>query len=76
MTDIAALGGPDDHAVRPPHDREGRRGRRCRAAASIRPRELGRTKVRFMFAKRDETLHEAGERLLRLAAGERRAAAY
>ena len=30
------------------------------------PRELGRTKVRFMFAKRDETLHEAGERLLSL----------
>jgi aminotransferase len=28
------------------------------------PRELGRTKVRFMFAKRDETLREAGERLL------------
>jgi aminotransferase len=30
------------------------------------PRELGRTKVRFMFAKKDETLREAGERLLRL----------
>jgi aminotransferase len=30
------------------------------------PRELGRARVRFMFAKRDETLHEAGERLLRL----------
>jgi hypothetical protein len=30
------------------------------------PRELGRTKVRFMFSKRDETLHQAGERLLRL----------
>jgi len=27
------------------------------------PRERGRTKVRFMFAKRDETLHAAGERL-------------
>ena len=27
------------------------------------PKELGRTKVRFMFAKRDETLHEAGKRL-------------
>jgi aminotransferase len=30
------------------------------------PRDLGRTKVRFMFAKRDETLHEAGHRLLQL----------
>jgi aspartate/methionine/tyrosine aminotransferase len=29
------------------------------------PRELGRSKVRFMFAKRDETLRQAGERLLR-----------
>ena len=26
------------------------------------PRELGKTKVRFMFAKREETLHEAGRR--------------
>jgi aminotransferase len=30
------------------------------------PKELGRTMVRFMFAKRDETLHAAGERLLRI----------
>jgi aminotransferase len=30
------------------------------------PRENGRTKVRFMFAKREETLHRAGERLLGL----------
>ena len=30
------------------------------------PREQGRTKVRFMFAKRDETLHQAGERLVKL----------
>ncbi len=30
------------------------------------PRSLGRTKVRFMFAKRDETLHQAGERLRRI----------
>ncbi|HXY35042.1 MAG TPA: aminotransferase class I/II-fold pyridoxal phosphate-dependent enzyme [Planctomycetaceae bacterium] len=29
-------------------------------------RESGRSKVRFMFAKRDETLHQAGERLLKL----------
>jgi aspartate/methionine/tyrosine aminotransferase len=30
------------------------------------PRELGRKLVRFMFAKREETLREAGERLKRL----------
>ena len=30
------------------------------------PKDLGRAKVRFMFAKRDETLHEAGRRLLQL----------
>ena len=30
------------------------------------PRENGRTKVRFMFAKREETLRQAGERLLGL----------
>lgn len=30
------------------------------------PRELGHNQVRFMFAKRDETLHEAGRRLLQL----------
>lgn len=37
------------------------------------PKELGRTKVRFMFAKQDETLRQAGERLrgLRTALGER-----
>ncbi len=28
------------------------------------PREQGRTQVRFMFAKRDATLHQAGERLM------------
>lgn len=30
------------------------------------PRERGKTQVRFMFAKKDETLHAAGERLLRI----------
>lgn len=30
------------------------------------PPEDGRTKVRFMFAKKTETLHQAGERLLKL----------
>ncbi len=27
------------------------------------PKELGKTKVRFMFAKKDDTLRQAGERL-------------
>jgi len=27
------------------------------------PKEQGKSMVRFMFAKRDETLHEAGKRL-------------
>ena len=31
------------------------------------PKALGKTMVRFMFAKRDETLHAAGERLKRLS---------
>jgi len=30
------------------------------------PQELGRTKLRFMFAKKDDTLHAAGERLLKM----------
>ena len=30
------------------------------------PAELGRTQVRFMFAKKEETLHAAGERLLKI----------
>jgi aminotransferase len=30
------------------------------------PRERGKTQVRFMFAKKEETLHQAGERLVRL----------
>jgi aminotransferase len=30
------------------------------------PPELGRTQVRFMFAKKEETLHAAGERLLKI----------
>ena len=29
------------------------------------PKELGRRQVRFMYAKRDDTLHDAGQRLAR-----------
>jgi aminotransferase len=65
MTDAAGLGAEDDHEF----------VRRMIAEVGVAavpgssfhsPRELGRTKVRFMFSKRDETLHQAGERLLRL----------
>jgi aminotransferase len=65
MTDITPLGGSDDTEFV-------RRMIREVGVAAVpgssfySPRELGRTKVRFMFAKRDETLHQAGERLRRL----------
>jgi aminotransferase len=65
MTDIADLGWDDDTAFV-------RRLIECVGVAAVpgssfhAPRERGRTQVRFMFAKRDETLHQAGERLLKL----------
>ena len=65
MTDISALGGTDDHEFVRQMIREV--GVSAVPGSSFySPRELGRTKVRFMFAKRDETLHEAGKRLQRL----------
>jgi aminotransferase len=68
MTDIAALGGADDHEfVR--HMIRDVGVSAVPGSSFYSPRELGKTKVRFMFAKRDETLHEAGRRL----AGLRRA---
>jgi aminotransferase len=36
------------------------------AGSFYNPRDQGHGKIRFMFAKREETLHVAGERLLRL----------
>jgi aminotransferase len=65
MTDISPFGADDDHAF------VGRLVREVGVAAVPgssfhAPPELGRQQVRFMFAKRDETLHEAGVRLLRL----------
>jgi aminotransferase len=65
MTDITSLGGTDDtefvrHMIREV-------GVSAVPGSSFyNPRELGRTRVRFMFAKKDETLRAAGERLLRL----------
>lgn len=64
MTDITPLGGTDDHEFVRRMIREV--GVSAVPGSSFYdPRELGRTKVRFMFAKRDETLHEAGRRLLK-----------
>jgi aminotransferase len=67
MTDIAPLGGGDDTEFV-------KRMIRDVGVAAVpgssfyQPRDLGRTKVRFMFAKKDETLREAGRRLARLGA--------
>jgi aminotransferase len=65
MTDIAELGGKDDNAfVRRMIELVGVSA--IPGSSFYSPRELGRTKLRFMFAKRDETLLQAGERLLEL----------
>lgn len=65
MTDVAALGGADDTEFVRWLIRE--IGVSAVPGSSFySPRDLGRTKVRFMFAKRDQTLHEAGARLLRI----------
>ena len=67
MTDIGALGWQRRYGVRPPMIRE--IGVSAVPGSSFySPQELGKTMVRFMFAKRDETLHQAGERLLKLRA--------
>jgi aminotransferase len=65
MTDITPLGDTDDTEFVKRMIREV--GVSAVPGSSFySPRERGRTKVRFMFAKKDETLHAAGERLLRL----------
>lgn len=62
MVDIAPLGGSDDTEFVRRLIREV--GVSAIPGSSFyAPRERGKTKVRFMFAKRDETLHKAGERL-------------
>jgi aspartate/methionine/tyrosine aminotransferase len=63
MCDVAGLGGTDDTEFVRRLIREV--GVSAVPGSSFySPKELGRTKVRFMWAKRDETLHEAGRRLL------------
>jgi aminotransferase len=65
MADISPLGGTDDVAfVRRMIETVGVAG--VPGSSFYSPKELGRTIVRFMFAKREPTLREAGERLLRL----------
>jgi aminotransferase len=65
MTDVAGLGATDDVAfVRWLTQEIGVSA--VPGSSFYSPRQLGQTKVRFMFAKRDETLHEAGRRLLRV----------
>ena len=65
MTDVAGLADLDDVAfVRRMIETVGVAG--VPGSSFTSPKELGRTKVRFMFAKRDETLREAGERLLKV----------
>jgi aminotransferase len=65
MTDITALGGTDDTEFIRRMIREV--GVSAIPGSSFySPRERGLTKVRFMFAKRDETLQQAGERLRKL----------
>jgi aminotransferase len=65
VTDVSRLGGTDDvEFVRRLVTEVGVAG--VPGSSFYAPKELGRTKVRFMWAKRDETLHEAGQRLLRV----------
>jgi aspartate/methionine/tyrosine aminotransferase len=65
MTDIAPLGWRDDaEFVRAMIRTVGVSA--VPGSSFYSPKDLGRTMVRFMFAKRDETLHAAGERLVKL----------
>jgi aminotransferase len=65
MTDIAKLGGTHDvEFVNWLVQNIGVAG--VPGSSFYSPPERGRTKVRFMWAKKDETLHEAGRRLKKL----------
>jgi aminotransferase len=68
MTDVKNLGGTDDtEFVRQMIRTIGVSA--VPGSSFYAPKERGFTKVRFMWAKKDETLHAAGERLLRLSRG-------
>ncbi|HKB03253.1 MAG TPA: aminotransferase class I/II-fold pyridoxal phosphate-dependent enzyme [Gemmataceae bacterium] len=65
MTDISPLGWDDDaNFVRAMIEQVGVSA--VPGSSFYAPKDLGRTMVRFMFAKKDETLDAAGERLRRL----------
>ncbi len=62
MTDVAALGWHDDtEFVKEMIRTVGVSA--VPGSSFYNPKDLGKTKVRFMFAKKDETLHQAGQRL-------------
>ena len=65
MTDISGFGATDDTIFnRRLIEEFGVAG--VPGSSFYYPKESGRTKLRFMFAKKDDTLHRAGERLLKL----------
>ncbi len=65
MTDISPFGASDDAVFnRRMIEEFGVAG--VPGSSFYSPKESGRTKLRFMFAKKDDTLHRAGERLLKL----------
>lgn len=67
MADFTQLSGLDDVAfVRRMIETVGVAG--VPGSSFFRPKDPGRTQVRFMFAKREDTLHDAGERLMKLRA--------
>ena len=65
MTDVTPFGASDDvEFVRRLVTEFGVAG--VPGSSFYSPKSLGNTKVRFMWAKKDETLHAAGERLMKL----------
>jgi aspartate/methionine/tyrosine aminotransferase len=70
MTDIEAFGFPDDVAFAR-YLVEDIRVAAVPGSSFYREPSLGRTRLRFCFAKKDQTLHAAGERLARLRTGQK-----
>jgi aminotransferase len=65
MSDISDLGGTDDVAF-VQRMIETVKVAAVPGSSFYNPKESGQTQIRFMFAKKDETLREAGERLVTL----------
>lgn len=71
MTDISSFGAADDVSfVR--HLVQDIGVAAVPGSSFYSPRSEGSQKVRFMFAKKDQTLHDAGERLLKLVSERKR----